>query len=179
MKGLLIIFLLLLFTSCIPIRIAPKIKEEKITIAKRFKRNLPKSYSYIFKDPKNANEFYNYINTIYQLNGKDVEFNVPVSINNNKYFLSFYEVEIPTKTVNLVPMLIDGKLESSCSNAFLQDAYVSRKGTWYIVLTISDSKVNDCLHPKYTNRQEIISFLKKLRLEYLNTADYLNIFLRK
>lgn len=179
MKGPLIIFILFLFTCCIPVRIAPKIKEEKVKIAKRFKRHLPKTYSYIFKDPKDADEFYNYINTIYQLNHKDVEFNVPVLINKNEYFISFYEVEIPTETINLVPVLIDAKLESVGSSGILQDVYVTRKGTWYIVLTVSDSKMNDSLHPKYTNRQEVLTFLKKLRLEYLNTTDYLNIFLRK
>ena len=179
MKEFSIIFILLLFTSCIPIRIAPNIKEEKVKIAKRFKRHLPKQYSYIFKDPKDADEFYNYINTIYQLDGIDVEFNVPVSIHKNEYFISFYEVEIPTKTVNLVPLLIDGALESSGSTGFLQDAYVSRKGTWYIVLTVSDSKMNDCLNPKFKNRQEVLTFLKKLRLEYLSTSNYLSTFFQK
>ena len=64
MKSLLLVFFLLLFTSCIPLKIAPKIEGEKLIVAKKFKRSLPKKHSYVFEDPKGADEFYNYINTI-------------------------------------------------------------------------------------------------------------------
>lgn len=179
MKLFPIIFFFLLFTSCIPLRVAPNIKEEKVVVAKKIKRTLPRNYSYIFEDPKDANEFYNYVNTKYELNNNEVEFNVPVLINKDEYFLSFYEVEIPTKTINLIPILIDAKLESDGNNTILEDAHFSRVGNWYIVLTISDSKMNDCLNPKFTNRQEVVNFLKDLRLEYLNTSNYLDALFRK
>ena len=63
MTRLLIVIACLLLSSCIPVKIAPKIEKDKVMLAKRFKRQLPRDHAYIFKDPKEADEFYNYINT--------------------------------------------------------------------------------------------------------------------
>ena len=56
-------------TSCIPLSFAPNIKTDKVKLAKRFKRDLPKRYGFIFEDPKEADDFYTFINTKYQLPG--------------------------------------------------------------------------------------------------------------
>ncbi len=147
-------------------------------VAKKFKRTLPKKHSYIFEDPKDADEFYNYINTKYRLNHEDVEYNVPVLINENEYFLSFHEVERITKTLNLIPLFIDAGLDSKGYSPLMEDIHSTRTGHWYIVLTITDSNMNDCLNPKFDNRQEVISFLKEVRLEYLNTSNYFDPLFR-
>ena len=170
---------MLLFTSCIPLKIAPKIENEKLIVAKKFKRTLPKKHSYVFEDPKDADEFYNYINTKYELNHGDVEYNVPVKINDNEYFLSFHEVERVTKTINLIPLFIDAGLDSKGHSPVFEDMHSSRTGNWYIVLTVSDSKINDCLNPKFANREEILAFLKEMRLEYLGTTNYMDALFRK
>ncbi len=179
MKSLLLLFFLLLFTSCIPLKIAPKIEAEKLIVAKKFKRTLPKKHSYVLEDPKDADEFYNYINTKYELHHEDVEYNVPVLINENEYFLSFHEVERVTKTINLLPFMIDGGLESKGYSPVFEDDHSTRKGFWYIVLTVSDSELNDCLNPEFANRQEVLAFLKTVRLEYLGTKNYMNALFRK
>ncbi|CAM4274057.1 hypothetical protein [Gillisia hiemivivida] len=179
MKLLLLLFSLLLFTSCIPLRIAPNIKEEKLIVAKKFKRSLPRKHSYVFEDPKDADEFYNFINTKYVLNHENVEYNVPILINGYEYFLSFHEVEIQTKTINLVPIMIDAGLESKGISPLLEEHQFSRTGNWYIVLTVSDSKLNDCLDPEYGDREVVINYLKKERLEYLATTNYFDALFRK
>ena len=179
MKSILLLFFLLFFTSCIPLKIAPKIENEKLIVAKKFKRTLPKKHSYVFEDPKDADEFYNYINTKYELNHEDVEYNVPVIINENEYFLSFHEVERVTKTINLIPLFIDAGLDSKGHSPVFEDMHSSRTGNWYIVLTVSDSKINDCLNPKFANREEILAFLKEMRLEYLGTTNYMDALFRK
>lgn len=51
--GLFIVTLL-----CIPLRIAPTIKDYKVTQRKKFKKSLPKRYMFHFPDPKPANQFY-------------------------------------------------------------------------------------------------------------------------
>jgi hypothetical protein len=169
----------LLLSSCIPVRIAPKIKKDKVIVAKKFKRQLPGDHAYIFKDPKDADEFYHYINTKYELNHLDVESNVPVMITGETYFLSFYEVERTTKTINLVPVIVDARRESNGNDPILEDLHVSRTGHWYLVLLVSDSNMSDCLKPNYKNRTEVLNFLNELRLEYLNTTNYLDPLLRK
>ena len=59
-KFVLFIFLTAIITSCIPTKIAPRFKNEdyKVMQAKKFERNLPRETSFIFKDPKDADEFY-------------------------------------------------------------------------------------------------------------------------
>lgn len=89
---------------------------------------------YIFEDPKQANEFYNYINIKYSLNDVDVWLDVPFTIEDKDFLFSFYEVEIPTKTVNLVPLSIDGVLHTAELDPVMGNLYETRKGNWYIAI---------------------------------------------
>jgi len=167
-----------LLSSCIPLRVAPNIKEDKIKIAKRFKRYLPKQYALIFKDPKDADEFYYFINTKYDLEYNTVEDNVPFKIDGEELSFSFYEVEKITKTINLLPIFLDAAL-SSDDDPIFEDSYSFRKGHWYIALLVTDQDMNDCLASDYKNREKVIKYLRNLRKEYLNTANYLEAMLKQ
>lgn len=179
MKQLLTILVFLMFYSCIPLRIAPKIESDKVMIAKKFKKNLPRSYALIFEDPKDANEFYNYIDIKYELNHQNVDSNVPFIIEGEKFFLSFYETEISTKTINLVPIIIDAKLESEGIVPIFEGNEFSRIGNWYLVLTVSDLNMDDCLDPNHKYREKVIKFLQSSRVEYLNTYNYNDALFKK
>lgn len=172
MKQVLFIIIIFLTYSCIPLRIAPNIKDDKVMIAKKFKRKLPKQYAFIFEDPKEANEFYNYINIKFQLDHKDVDWDIPITINNESYYMSFYETEIPNKTLNLIPVLIDAKRESNGNDPLLEELHITRKGKWFLVLTVIDIDNNDCLKESHKSRKEIINYLKQLKAEYLSLVNY-------
>ena len=179
MKSLYYLIILITITSCIPLRIAPTIKEDKIVVAKKFKRSLPKQHAFVFEDKPYADEFYNYINTKFQLNHVNVTNNVPIIIENQTYFLSFYETEIPNKTLNLAPVLIDAKLENAGNDKLLEDAYVSRKDKWYILLTVFDKDIKNCLNSKHAQYEIVKKYLQAMRIEYLNTNNYLEVVFEK
>ena len=121
MKKLSCYLLILIAYSCIPYKIAPNIEGEKIIKAKKFKKNLPNFYGFIFEDPKNANEFYNFINAKYNLKHLNVDSNVPISINNETYYLSFFEREKATETINLIPIAVDAGLQSKGNDPIFED----------------------------------------------------------
>ncbi|MCK5402027.1 MAG: hypothetical protein KAJ28_10375 [Flavobacteriaceae bacterium] len=174
MKQLSILLVLLIFfTSCIPLRIAPNIKDYKIKVAKKFKRKLPNNYAFIFEDPKEADDFYHFINLKYELNHNNVERNVPFAVNNKKYFLSFYETTIPTKTLDFFPVLFEATIAMTLGG---QDSYggeveITRTNSWYLVLTVCDPNLEDCLEPNNKYRAEVLSYLRDLKLEYLSSYN--------
>jgi len=170
MKQLIPLMILFIFSSCIPLRIAPDIKEDKLMVAKKFKSKLPKAYALIFEDPKDEGEFFYFINARYDLFEQNVQSNVPISIDNETFFLSFYEVEIPTKTINLVPILLDGFLMSEGQDPWFQQLEQTRNGHWYLALTVRDSNNADCLKPGYACQKEILDFLRELRIDYLKAV---------
>ena len=178
MKPLLIVLGFFLFYSCIPLRIAPTIKEDKVMVAKKFKRHLPRNYAFIFEDRKDADEFYHFINTKYALDHLDVEWNVPITIDDEEVFLSFYEVEIPTKTINLIPIFIDVALNESGIGPILENEEFSRTGHWYLALTVSDVNLEDCLGPHHKHKKKVVEYLRELRSEYLRTSNYIEALLR-
>lgn len=178
-KIALLIISMFLFSSCIPLRIAPNIKTDKVMVAKKFKRKLSKRHAFIFEDPKDANEFYNYVNTKYELNFHDVEWNVPFDVDGEVFYFSFYEVEIPTKTLNLLPIFLDVTLKSVDSDPIFDDAYMSRNGNWYLAITVADNEMNDCLKENYVKQEAILKYLKTMREEYLNTYNYLEALLKR
>ncbi|EWH14575.1 hypothetical protein KLA_04387 [Cellulophaga geojensis KL-A] len=72
MKNVFLVVILVFVQSCIPLRIAPNIQDYKITKGKTFKRGLTKHHVFIFEDPKDESEFYNYVDVKYQLYNIDV-----------------------------------------------------------------------------------------------------------
>jgi len=166
------------FISCIPLQIAPKIEGGKVMLGKKFKRKLPKQYTYVFEDPKDANEFYHYVNAKYQKTYDDADGNIAVMIAGEEHFLTFYEVERNTQTVNLIPMIVDAALENEGYSPLLQDAEVTRKGTWYLALTVTDSEYKDSLHPEYDRQKAVVAYVEGLRQEYLSTTHYIEVYLK-
>ena len=164
---------LLFFCSCIPLRIAPNIKDYKLTKGKGFKRALPKKTMFVFEDPKDANEFYNYINTKFQLNDYYVDVQVPFEVGGVVYYFSFYEVEIPTKTLNLVPLALDVILNKSADmDPMFDELHTSRTGNWYIAIEVFRDNEKDCLSESSVSREVVLPYLRALKMEYLATNNY-------
>lgn len=178
MKYLYAIFFSFLFISCIPLSIAPNIDGGKVYAPKKFKKHLPHNYVYVFEDPKDANEFFEYMNAKFQILYDDDLGNIPIQIENKTYYLTFYEVERNTKTVNLVPIVVDAKLDQEGYGPILEDAHVTRTGSWYIALTVTDENLKDALNPDYSSHQRIIGYADTMRTEYLTTAQYIEIYLK-
>jgi hypothetical protein len=173
--------LFILSTSCIPYKMAPKFKNEdyKVIKAKKFQRKLPKETSFIFKDPKDADEFYNYINTKYGLNHDNVGLNSPIQINNQTYYFSYYEVERTDETANLGLVLTDLVLDEKLGVTAFENNYSTRKGHWYIVITVYDEDLKNCLLDKHPMKSDVLQYLKELQQEYLRTYNYEELLFTK
>lgn len=139
----------------------------------RFEKTLPKKTMFVFEDPKDEGEFYAYINTKFALNDYRVDVDVPVQIDGMECYFAYYEVEIPTKTLNLIPLFIDGLLAvTEDAEPLLSDVYESRRGHWYIAIEVYDNEENDCIAETSKLRKPLINYLSKLRNEYVNTHNY-------
>lgn len=164
--------------SCIPLKIAPEIKEAKIYKGKKFRKQLPQQNVYVFKDPKYANEFYTYINAKYDIDYDDIGGNIPILIEEKPFYLTFYEVERSTKTINLIPIVADAALDNKGQDAVFEDMYTYRSGTWYIALTVMDGDFKDLLLEDDPSHKTVIKHLDAMRKEYLTTANYMEIYLK-
>ena len=167
--------------SCLPLSIAPDLEEGKTIRAKKFKRKLPNRHSYIFTDPKPADEFYYYINTKFDCQHTDVENNVPVEIGEKLYYFSFYETEKSTRVINLINPIVNRALDNKGITPILNEDNRARKvgTTWYIVLMVTDEDFNDALHPNYGKHSEIAAFAKAMQAEYLSMSNYNQAILDK
>ncbi len=181
MKKLFILFLAVATTSCIPVKIAPKFKNQdyKIMQAKKFQRKMPGETSFIFKDPKNADEFYHYINKKYKLDHKNVGLNTAFQLNDEPFYLSYNEVVKEDENANVGLALVDLVLEEKAGFTMFENNYTSRKGHWYIILTVYDEDIKNCLLDKHPMKSKITKYLKDLKKEYLTTHNYEELLLTK
>ena len=165
-------------TSCIPLSFAPNIKTDKVKIAKRFKRDLPKRYGFIFEDPKGVDEFYAFINTKYQLPGIDRK--IPLWVNKKPLVMNIYERRRTTSTLNFVPILIDAALsdEDSGVPGFFNSFYTTRNEKWFIIITLTDLNGQDALAPDHDKRKANLLYLRNLQKEYFNSANYMEAYFR-
>lgn len=171
-KTILFIFSVIILQSCIPLRIAPHIDNYKVSKGERFKRSLPKRQMFIFEDTKQAGHFYQYVNTKYELNDEEVYDDVPFEIEGQQYFFSFYEVDIPTKTINIIPIIIDGLLDRGNIDPILEEAHTSRIGSWYLAIEVYNDIEKDCLSETALSREAVLNYLSGLKKEYLTTNNY-------
>ncbi len=177
MNRLPLLFVVFTLTSCIPVKIAPKFKNQdyKIMQAKKFKRKLHRETSFIFKDPKNDGEFYDYINNKYNLKDNYVGLNSPIIIKGETYYITYSEANKDDKTFNIIPMVIDEALNTDA----LSNVYETRKGHWYILITVYDNNLKNCLLDKHPKRKLIETYLKNLKAEYLATGNYKELLFKK
>ena len=165
-------------SSCIPLRIAPNIDDYRITKGESFKRDLPKREMFVFEDPKDADHFYNYVDTKFQLNNENVYDDIPFTIGEQQYFFSFYDVEIPDKSINLFPVLLDVFTNAALGNDEMdpifsnEDAGYSRMGNWYIAIEVYNDLEKDCLRMNSLSREAVLEYLRTLKKEYLSTHNY-------
>ncbi|BFP41118.1 hypothetical protein FGF1_19630 [Flavobacteriaceae bacterium GF1] len=179
MRNLSIILLgFFLVSSCIPLRVAPRISDYKTVKGKRFKKGLPKKTVFVFEDPKQAGHFYDYINTKFNLQDYYVDVEVPFQIDDNDYFFSFYEVEKKDKAINLIPLLFDVTMNAAFANEEFEtytatdENTIYRSGNYYIVMEVFSKMEKDCLHDDYVNRARVLTYLRSLKEEYLSTHNY-------
>ena len=140
--------------------------------AKKFQRKMPRETSFIFKDSKDADEFYQYINKKYNLNNINVGYNVPFQLNNQTLYLTYHEAERTDKTINLPLLVIDAKRESNGNSPLFDGNYTSRSGHWYILITVYDEDIKNCLIDNHVLKEKTIQYLKDLKQEYLSTQNY-------
>lgn len=162
MRLITFIFICLLTYSCVPIQIAPQIKDYKIKKGKRFKRKLPKQQAYIFQDPHGTDSFYHFFNSNYQQNDVDVAHNIAVTIDHRVYYLSFFETEKKTKIINLIPSILGDDDEDQINS-------IENR---YIILMIRDAYFNDALKQGYRERDKVITYLNELKTSYINSITY-------
>lgn len=169
---------LFVLNSCIPVRIAPSISDYKLTKGKRFKKGLPKKTLFIFEDPKAAGEFYNYINTKYNLEDYYVDVEVPFSVDGKSYFFSFYEVDKKSKAISLLPLIFDIGANAALGNedfetyTATEDTSIIRADSWYIGIEVFNATEKDCLHEDSVSREVVLPYLRALKEEYLSTQNY-------
>lgn len=170
---LLFIFSISILQSCIPLRIAPKIDSHKVTKGKKFKRSLPKRQMFIFEDPKDVNHFYKFVDTKFNLDNQKVYDDVPFRLSGEQYFFSFYEVEIPTKVLNIGALFADVLLMQTGNDTMFEDQHTQRDGHWYIAVEVYSDNENDCLDEDSLFREAVLSYLTTLKEEYLTSNEYL------
>ncbi|WP_158975046.1 hypothetical protein [Cellulophaga sp. L1A9] len=172
-----ILITFLVFSSCVPIRIAPRIDDYKVSKGKKFKRSLSKRQMFIFEDPKEGGEFYNYVNTKFQLNDSIVYDDVPFQLEEKQFFFSSYEIEIQDKSFQLVPIALDVLLNKSLGMEEVNPIFsnpdgITRTGNYYIAIEVYSDLEKDCLIENSFSRTSVLKYLRQLKDEYLATHNY-------
>jgi hypothetical protein len=164
----------LLFTACVPLKIAPQIPDYKIAKGKRFHKQLPKQELFIFNDPKDEDEFFKFLSAKYGAETLETEYYIPFELNGTKYFLSYYQVARNSKTLNFAPILIDAARNAKKKRRTnLKEFYTTnRDDIWYICISITSEQSADCLNVLYNRQPELVQYLKNLKTEYITTHNY-------
>jgi nitrogen regulatory protein PII-like uncharacterized protein len=108
------------------------------------------------------------------------ESNIPITIDDQIYYMTFFEVERASKTINLLPMAVDAllKVNNLGSGDTFQNTYAKRSGSWYISIVVLDDAMKDVLAEETIVQEKVVSSLRALKQEYLSTANYQEIYFK-
>ena len=169
-RVLVFLFLFQVTGSCIPLRTAPEISDYRVTRGKKFNRKLPQREMYIFRDTKEADAFFNYVDVKYGLNHQNVYDDVPFKIDGAQFFFSFYEVEITDKSLNLFPAMFDLFVGGALGweEPILSEDWevVNRNGNWYVAIEVYSDFEKDCLSSTSLSRALVLNYLTSLKDDY-------------
>jgi len=183
-KHIYLTILMVVLQSCIPFQFAPNIDNYKLVKGKRFKNGLPKKTTFVFEDTKEHGEFYDYVNTKYQLNDDFVDIEVPFDIDGATFYFSFYEVVKKNKALFLLPLATDVAMHAATNADEFEPAIANQSNTilegasFYIVIEVYSDKEKDCLRQESSNNQKVLAYLEDLKTEYLNTQNYNEILFK-
>jgi len=164
-------------TSCIPLKIAPRIDDYKVSRGNKFNKSLSDRSMFLFEDPKDAAEFYSFVNTKFELNDINVYDDVPFIIGEEQYFFAFYEVQIEDRMLNLFPAIIYAALDMSDSDFNDGDEILDREN-WYVAIEVYSDLEKDCLAENSLSRETVLQYLRALKREYLSTDNYNELVLK-
>ena len=165
--------------SCIPLKIAPQIQHYKLMKTRRFIRQLPQQHAFVFQDTKVPDAFYQFFNIRFSSLSQWTNENLPINVKGASYFFSFYGVEKTTKTFNLFPFIVDTILEEKGDFRFFERFYTRYRPHAYIVITVRNETLEDCLEPRHPARESLVEFLEAMRKDYLMTNNYIDQLFRK
>ncbi|SHI30014.1 hypothetical protein SAMN04487911_10117 [Arenibacter nanhaiticus] len=142
---------------------------------------MPKRQLFLFQDPKEANAFYKYVDTKFRLEGENVMDDVPFTIAQNQYFFSFYEIQIPTKHINLFPLLFDHFFNAALKiqEGVERDPEEMGKENYYIGIEVYSDFEEDCLRENSLSRTVVLKYLRNLKNEYLVTHQYHEVLFKQ
>ncbi len=129
---------------------------------------------FIFENPKDADHFYDYVNTKFTLNDENVYDDIPFKIGGQHYFFSFYEVDIPDKTINFLTFFISHTLSAALDYEDENDTAPEevRKENDYLAIEVYNDIEHDCLTDTSLSREVVLKYLRALKEEYLSTHNY-------
>lgn len=146
---------------------------------RRFIRQLPQQHAFVFQDSKAPDAFYQFFNITFSSLSQWTDANLPISVNGASYFFSFYGVEKITKTIHLFPFIVATALEEKGVPRFFEGFYTRHQPHAYIVITVQNEALEDCLEPRHPAREYLVDFLATVRKEYLVTNNYIDQLFRK
>ena len=167
MPKTLLFFCLFICSSCLPLKIAPKVKTYKVVKTKRIVKGLSFRYGYLFFNPHSAEDFLHYVSD-YIRQDKSFPENQPFLLDDEVYFLSFYVPVKETQTLHLLPILGDELLESRGWPALFYPLYKTEKHKDYVLITVHNAALEDGLDPNFKHRDRLIEALESWRKDYMN-----------
>ena len=114
----------------------------------------------------------------FELNNENVYDDVPFIVEGQQFFFSFYEIEIPDKSINLFPNCSDVFVNAALGNEDIDpifsddDGGFTRKGIGLSLLKFIMIWKGIACEWNALSRETVLEYLRGLKKEYLSTNNY-------
>ncbi|WP_420571223.1 hypothetical protein [Kordia sp.] len=162
------LLLVFFFTSCISIKKAPEITEVGYSIieGKKLKKALGKSNHFIFLNHLSESDLTSFI--IYKLDAADDSYlqNLPVTIHDTRFLMTFYTVKSKDKTLDLFSPIVNRALNNKLNTDFDEDIQIDEFEYYYVAVYVESDIEADSLKEKSIHRAIVERYLVDLMDEY-------------
>ncbi len=161
----------LVLSSCFPTKIAPSIENYRVMKGKRLNRSLERKQYYVFENNTTDEHLFNFLDLHVLPKNYMFYTNIPVYINNNKYYVSFIAVEAKTEIINLLPGLASAIVNEALNTNMDESSEINETFYEYVAISVHNDQESDCLKDKSLSKPEVLKYLSKLKDKYLSSPN--------
>ena len=165
--------------GCFSLQPASLIDDYRVTKARKWVKEKPRTYHFVFENPKPPEEWRWFTQIHFGVYNDPQQRLHAFQIDEKPYTLLYTSFTRTGERINVWAMVLDELLLRWINMSFFEADHTTKNIRQYVRVSVRDAHEKDALHPSYPQRTTVIAYLEELRHTYLDTNNYMDQLFRK
>ena len=168
-----------MLVSCLSLQPASLADDYRVTKARKWVKEKPRTYHFVFENPKPPEEWRWFTQIHFGVYNAPEQRHFVFEVDHKPYTLLYTSFSRSGERINFWAMVVDELLLRWINMSLLEAHHSDERVRQYVRVSVRDAHEKDALHPSHPHRATVIAYLEELRHTYLDTNNYMDQLFRK